>query len=48
MKQKEIFLCKYGEIVLKGANRRYFEECMLHFVEAHMSDFYMDKAKVEK
>ena len=23
---KEILLCKYGEIVLKGANRRYFED----------------------
>ena len=26
---KEILLCKYGEIVLKGANRRYFEETLL-------------------
>ena len=25
MNQKEIFLCKYGEIVLKGANRQTFE-----------------------
>ena len=22
---KEIILCKYGEIVLKGANKKYFE-----------------------
>ena len=26
MKISEILLCKYGEIVLKGANRRYFED----------------------
>ncbi|MBR7099103.1 MAG: tRNA 4-thiouridine(8) synthase ThiI [Clostridia bacterium] len=26
---KEILLCKYGEIVLKGANRRFFEETLL-------------------
>ena len=26
---KEIILCKYGEIVLKGANRRYFEETLV-------------------
>ncbi len=25
---KEILLCKYGEVVLKGANRRYFEDMM--------------------
>ena len=23
---KEILLCKYGEIVLKGANKKYFED----------------------
>ena len=23
---KEILLCKYGEIVLKGANKRFFED----------------------
>ena len=28
MKQKEILLCKYGEIVLKGANRKYFEDML--------------------
>lgn len=28
MKQKEIFLCKYGEIVLKGANKKYFEDML--------------------
>lgn len=26
--QKEILLCKYGEIVLKGANRKYFEDML--------------------
>ncbi len=25
---KEILLCKYGEIVLKGANKRYFEDAL--------------------
>ena len=25
---KEILLCKYGEIVLKGANKRYFEDIL--------------------
>ena len=25
---KEILLCKYGEIILKGANRRYFEDLL--------------------
>ena len=25
---KEVLLCKYGEIVLKGANRRYFEDML--------------------
>ena len=28
MKIKEILLCKYGEIVLKGANRKYFEDML--------------------
>ena len=28
MKQKEILLCKYGEIVLKGANKKYFEDML--------------------
>ena len=28
MKCKEILLCKYGEIVLKGANRKYFEDML--------------------
>lgn len=28
MKIKEILLCKYGEIVLKGANKKYFEDML--------------------
>ena len=28
MKHREILLCKYGEIVLKGANRKYFEDML--------------------
>ena len=27
--RKEVILCKYGEIVLKGANRKYFEDQLL-------------------
>lgn len=27
---KEMILCKYGEIVLKGANRRFFEDMLCH------------------
>ena len=28
IKMKEVLLCKYGEIVLKGANRAYFEDML--------------------
>ena len=35
---KEILLCKYGEIILKGANRRYFED-MLERQLKRPSDF---------
>ena len=34
---KEILLCKYGEIILKGANRRYFED-MLELSLIHISE----------
>ena len=39
---KEILLCKYGEIVLKGANRRYFEDTLcktLRFRAKHYGNF---------
>ena len=39
---KEILLCKYGEIVLKGANRRFFEETLcktLRFRAKHFGKF---------
>ncbi|MBR2721189.1 MAG: tRNA 4-thiouridine(8) synthase ThiI [Clostridia bacterium] len=39
---KEILLCKYGEIVLKGANRRYFEESLcktMRFRAKHFGNF---------
>ena len=26
---REILLCKYGEIVLKGANKKYFEDILM-------------------
>ncbi len=36
---KEILLCKYGEIVLKGANRRYFEDTLAKELR-YRSTFY--------
>ena len=39
---KEILLCKYGEIVLKGANRRFFEDALmktLRFRAKHFGKF---------
>ena len=39
---KEILLCKYGEIVLKGANRRFFEDALmktLRFRGKHFGKF---------
>ena len=39
---REILLCKYGEIVLKGANRRFFEETLcktLRFRAKHFGNF---------
>mgnify|MGYP003312452303 CR=1 FL=1 len=31
---KEILLCKYGEILLKGANKKYFEDVLLRELQA--------------
>ena len=39
---KEILLCKYGEIVLKGANRKYFEDVLcktIRFRAKHFGKF---------
>ena len=39
---KEILLCKYGEIVLKGANRKYFEDILcktIRFRAKHFGKF---------
>lgn len=36
---KEILLCKYGEIVLKGANRRYFEDALARDVRRKSRPF---------
>ena len=39
---KEILLCKFGEIVLKGANRRFFEDTLcrtLRFRAKHFGSF---------
>ena len=45
---KEILLCKYGEIVLKGANRRYFEDLLgkeLRFRAASFGNFNVSWAQ---
>ena len=36
---KEILLCKYGEIVLKGANRKNFEDMLLREVKKHVRPY---------
>ena len=36
---KEILLCKYGEIVLKGANRRYFEDTLVREMRYRATNF---------
>ena len=36
---KEIILCKYGEIVLKGANRKYFEDTLVKEMRYRASNF---------
>ena len=45
---KEILLCKYGEIVLKGANRRYFEDALcktLRFRAKHYGNFNITRSQ---
>ena len=45
---KEILLCKYGEIVLKGANRRFFEETLLktlRFRGKHFGKFEINRSQ---
>jgi thiamine biosynthesis protein ThiI len=45
---KEILLCKYGEIVLKGANRRYFEDMLcktLRFRAKHFGKFEITRSQ---
>ncbi len=36
---KEIILCKFGEIVLKGANRRHFEEVLVKDLKYRLHNF---------
>ncbi len=36
---REVILCKYGEIALKGANRRYFEDLLCRTLERRLSGF---------
>ncbi|MBQ7335339.1 MAG: tRNA 4-thiouridine(8) synthase ThiI, partial [Clostridia bacterium] len=45
---KEILLCKYGEIVLKGSNRRYFEDALcrtLRFRAKHYGNFEITRSQ---
>ena len=45
---KEILLCKYGEIVLKGANRRFFEDTLmktLRFRAKHFGKFEINRSQ---
>ncbi len=45
---KEILLCKYGEIILKGANRRYFEDSLcktLRFRAKHYGNFTITRSQ---
>lgn len=45
---KEILLCKYGEIVLKGANRRFFEDALcktLRFRAKHFGSFVITRSQ---
>ncbi len=39
MKCKEILLCKYGEIVLKGANRKYFEDMLCREMKKRAANY---------
>ena len=36
---KEILLCKYGEIVLKGANRKYFEDMLCREMKKRAAEY---------
>lgn len=48
MNIKEILLCKYGEIVLKGANRKYFEDTLcktLRFRAKHFGRFLITRSQ---
>ncbi len=36
---KEILLCKYGEIVLKGANRKYFEDMLCREIKKRAQNY---------
>lgn len=45
---KEILLCKYGEIVLKGANRKFFEDALcktLRFRAKHYGNFLVTRSQ---
>ena len=39
MPMREIILCKYGEIVLKGANRRQFEDALVKDMKYRLQSF---------
>ena len=39
IKMKEIILCKYGEISLKGANRSYFEKMLRDILKRRLASY---------
>lgn len=45
---KELLLCKYGELILKGSNRRYFEDTLcktLRFRAKHYGSFAINRSQ---
>ena len=45
---KEILLCKYGEILLKGANKKYFEDVLMRELRKrakHYGNFDITRAQ---
>lgn len=45
---KEVILCKYGEIILKGANRKYFEDSLCRDIRrrsAQYGEFTVERAQ---
>ena len=45
---KEILLCKYGEILLKGANKRYFEDTLTRELLTPVEDAEQDEEDTQE